>query len=173
MRRKREISARVKSLSGTNWQPRARSAALGKPPIGPADRVLERTLVPIFRHATVPRTLIAEGWLRLQSETFERVRKAIATGRVHVSEHAYDEAVEDDLSVVDVIDGTPGGEVIEDSPDDPRGPSCLALLHVGGEEPIHAVWAFDDGSGRAILVTVYRPDPDRWSDDLKRRRPKP
>jgi hypothetical protein len=60
----------------------------------------------------------------LQDDTFEKVCKAITTGRVHVSEHAYDEAVADDLSVVDVIDATPTGEVIEDYPDDPRGASC-------------------------------------------------
>ena len=108
----------------------------------------------------------------MQSNTFDKVCKAIANGRIHVSDHAYDEAVEDDLSVVDVIDRTPNREVIEDYPDDPRGSSCLVLLKVGDEQPVHAVWAFDDGSGRAILVTVYRPDPTRWSDDLRQRRPK-
>ena len=108
----------------------------------------------------------------MQSDTFDKVCKAIASGRTHVSEHAYDEAVEDDLSVVDVIDRTSNGEVIEDYPNDRRGSSCLALLHVGEEDPVHAVWAFDDGSGRAILITVYRPDPARWSNDLRQRRPK-
>jgi hypothetical protein len=47
------------------------------------------------------------------------------------------------------------------------------LLTVPDDEAVHAVWAFDEGAGRAILVTVYRPDPARWSDDLKTRRPKP
>jgi hypothetical protein len=51
----------------------------------------------------------------LESKTFDTVCEAIAQGRVHVSEHAYDEAVEDDLSVVEVIDETPHGEVIEDT----------------------------------------------------------
>ena len=92
--------------------------------------------------------------------------------RSNFTEHAYDEAVEDDLSVVNVIDRTLDGEVIEDYPDDPRGSSCLVLMNVGEKQPVHAVWAFDDGSGRAILITVYRPDPTRWSDDLRQRRPK-
>jgi hypothetical protein len=108
----------------------------------------------------------------LQSDTFDQVCDAIVGARVSVSEHAYDEAVADDVSVVDVIDRTASGEVIEDYPDDSRGPSCLVLLRVGAEDAVHAVWAFDAGSARAILVTVYRPDPDRWSDDLKQRRPK-
>jgi hypothetical protein len=88
-----------------------------------------------------------------------------------VSEHAYDEAVEDGLSVVAVIDETPRGEAIEHYPTDPRGPSCLVLLAVEGDQPVHAVWGFDDAAGRAILITVYRPDPERWSDDFRERRP--
>jgi hypothetical protein len=108
----------------------------------------------------------------VQSNTFDKVCTAIAAGRTHVSEHAYDEAVDDDLSVPDVIDRTPAGEVIEDYPDDRRGSSCLVLMNAGDKQPVHAVWAFDHGSGRAILITVYRPDPARWSDDLRQRRPK-
>ena len=96
----------------------------------------------------------------------------MAAGRVHVSEHAYDETIADDFSVVEVIDATPEGEVIEDYPDDPRGRSCLVLLKVGDRRAAHAVWAFDDGPRRAILVTVYRPDPARWSGDLRHRRPR-
>jgi len=106
----------------------------------------------------------------LRSNTFNKVCEAADSGRVHVSEHAYDEAVEDDMSVVAVIDATSGGEVIEDYPEDPRGPSCLVLLGAGGDESVHAVWAFDDGVGRAILVTVYRPDPTRWSEDFRQRK---
>jgi hypothetical protein len=103
----------------------------------------------------------------VQSDTFDKVCAAVVVGQVHVSEHAHDEAVDDGLSVVDVIDATPSGEVIEDYPTDPRGASCLALIT---RPAVHAVWAFDEGSGRAILITVYRPDPARWSDDFRHRR---
>jgi hypothetical protein len=48
----------------------------------------------------------------VQSDTFDKVCAAIAAGQVHVSEHAYDEAVDDGLSAVDVIDATSRGEVI-------------------------------------------------------------
>ena len=100
----------------------------------------------------------------MKSDTFDKVCEAIDGERVHVSEHAYDEAVDDGLSGVAVIDETTRGEVIEDYPNDPRGPSCLVLLAVGHNQPVHAVWGFDDGPGRAILITVYRPAPDRWSE---------
>jgi len=107
----------------------------------------------------------------LRSDTFDKVCEAIDDGRVHVSEHAYDEAVEDALSVVAVIDETGRGRVIEDYPTDPRGPTCLVLLAAGQDEPVHAVWGFDDGAARAILITVYRPDRERWSGDFRQRRP--
>jgi hypothetical protein len=106
----------------------------------------------------------------VQSNVFDNVCAAIAAGQVHVSEHAHDEAVDDGLSVVDVVDATPSGEVIEDYPTDPRGASCLTLVTVGIDRPVQAVWAFDEGSGRAIPITVYRPDPARWSDDFRNRR---
>jgi uncharacterized protein DUF4258 len=109
----------------------------------------------------------------VQSNTFDKVCVAVVAGQVHVSEHAHDEAIDDGLSIIDVIDATSTGEVIEDYPTDPRGASCLALITIGKDMPVHAVWAFDEGSGRAILITVYRPDPARWSDDLRHRRRKP
>ena len=108
----------------------------------------------------------------MESATFDLVRAAITAGRVHVSDHAYDESAADGLSARTVIDGTPHGVAIEDYPNDARGPSCLVLLHIESALAVHAVWAFDSSAGRAILVTVYRPDPARWSDDLTERRPR-
>lgn len=108
----------------------------------------------------------------MESKTFDSVRTAVAAGDVHVSKHARDEAVRDALSVMDVIHATARSEVIEDYPDDARGPSCLVLLRAADGRPVHAVWAFDDAARRAILVTMYRPDPDRWSEDFRQRRQK-
>ena len=62
------------------------------------------------------------------------------------------------------------GECIEDYPTDPRGPSCLVLTYLPDGSPIHVLWGFDAPSGQAILITVYRPDSLRWSEDLRTRR---
>jgi hypothetical protein len=36
---------------------------------------------------------------------------------------------------------------------------------------VHAVWGIPKGAtGPAVLVTAYRPDPSRWSEDFMRRR---
>jgi hypothetical protein len=38
-------------------------------------------------------------------------------------------------------------------------------------EPMHVVWGIPRGhSSPAVVVTAYRPDPDRWSDDFLERR---
>jgi hypothetical protein len=68
--------------------------------------------------------------------------------------HALREAEADGLALEQIKTATLAGECIEDYPDDPRGPSCL----VRGWVP------------EAILITVYLPDPQRWSDDFGRRR---
>jgi hypothetical protein len=105
----------------------------------------------------------------VSSRTFEDVKKAIQAGAVHVSVHARDEAVADDLRLPDIEAATLGADCIEDYPDDPRGPSCLLLCAIG-ERPIHTLWGFDEHHLRAILITVYRPDSNRWSNDLRTRR---
>lgn len=95
---------------------------------------------------------------------------AVVAGRVRVSAHALREAEEDGLTLGDIEAATLGGECIEDYPDDPRGPSCLILGWRDRGGPVHAVWGFDVVSRQAILITVYLPDPQRWSDDFRRRR---
>jgi hypothetical protein len=107
------------------------------------------------------------------SRVFRAVRDAVAEDRVHVSEHAYDEALEDALDIVEVIEATLRGEVVEDYPDDRRGASCLVLLRVGDDETaVHAVWGYNEAGGRAVLVTAYRPDEGRWWTDFRTRRAK-
>ena len=106
-----------------------------------------------------------------RSAVFDLASAAIRSGQYHVSEHAYDEAVQDGISILSAVMGLPMGEVLEDYPEDLRGPSCLTLCQAAGK-PVHLVVGYDKGAKRAIIITVYRPDPARWSDDFRRRRDK-
>jgi len=73
--------------------------------------------------------------------------------------------VADGLTVDLVLFATvTGGEIIESYPDDFPLPSCLVFGKTEMEEPIHAVWAYNELTRRAILVTVYRPDPESWDN---------
>lgn len=61
------------------------------------------------------------------------------------------------------------GEVIADYPDDQPYPSCL-LLGFADSTPIHVVVARNPVDGECVVVTVYVPDTDLWTDDFKTRR---
>ena len=105
------------------------------------------------------------------SEIFERVRRLIAQGDVNISNHGYDELADDDLLARDVLESVQEAAVIEEYPDYYKGPCVLVLQRTSTEnEPIHVVWGIPkDENDRAVLVTAYRPDPDRWTDDYRRR----
>jgi hypothetical protein len=96
---------------------------------------------------------------------------AIRAGRVHITDHADEEAQADDLSFEEVYFTVLHGEVIEDYPTDRPYPSCLVLGKTFRGEPVHSVWAYHEGNRWAVLVTVYRPDPTRWQEWKTRRRP--
>lgn len=105
------------------------------------------------------------------SETLERVRELVARREVRISEHGYDELAQDGILARDVVSGVQGAEVLEDYPDYPKGPCALVLQKDEDGRPVHAVWGIPKGkTSPAVLVTAYRPDPGRWSEDFRRRR---
>ena len=61
------------------------------------------------------------------------------------------------------------GEIIEDYPDDPRGPSCLMLGYGGSRRPIHIVCA--PQVEYLAIITAYLPNPETWEDDFRTRKP--
>jgi len=94
----------------------------------------------------------------------------VTAGEVRISEHGYDEMAEDGIRVRDVIDGVAECILVEDYPSFGKGPSVLVLERDAKGDPIHVVWGIPRGhSGPAVVVTAYRPDPIRWSDDLLER----
>ena len=103
--------------------------------------------------------------------TFDEVRTAIRSGRYRVTDHAADEIIADDLTRREVVEATldDDAEVIENYQKSKPNPSCLVLLRLADEDPVHAVWAFDVPKSYAVLRTVYRPDPARWSADFRKR----
>lgn len=103
--------------------------------------------------------------------TWERILQLVARGELLISEHGYDELAADSILARDIVDGVVAGEVLEDYPDYPKGPCVLILERDGNGMPVHAVWGIPRGaSSPAVLVTAYRPDATRWSDDFRRRR---
>lgn len=92
------------------------------------------------------------------------INNAIRDSRVRITDHADEEAVDDSLTFEEIYFSVMHGEVIEDYPNDKPYPSSLILGRNFSGEPIHSVWAYNPENLWAVLVTVYRPDPERWGD---------
>jgi hypothetical protein len=106
------------------------------------------------------------------SGTLTRILALIELGQIRVSDHGYNELAADGIFVRDIIAGVKQAIVVEDYPDYHTGPCVLALTKDQDGKPIHVVWGIPkDASSPAVLVTAYRPDPNRWTNDFMRRKP--
>ena len=105
------------------------------------------------------------------SETLARIRKLAARGEVLISEHGYDELAADSIQVRDAVNGLSEAVVIEDYPMYYKGPCVLVIQRDAEGKPIHVVWGIPkNADSPSVLVTAYRPEPNKWSDDFTKRR---
>jgi hypothetical protein len=105
------------------------------------------------------------------SQTFATIQKLILKGEIKVSSHGYDELAEEQIFIRDIVTMVHIGHVVEDYPDFGKGPCVLVLQHDRDAKPIHIVWGIPKGhDGPAVLVTAYRPDPAKWTNDFVRRK---
>lgn len=103
--------------------------------------------------------------------TIDEIIAAIRNNRLRITDHADEESLADKLTFDEIFFTVFRGEVIEDYPEDKPYPSCLIYGDTFTGEPVHSVWAYNETNRWAVLITVYRPDPDRWIE-WRRRRPK-
>ena len=105
------------------------------------------------------------------SKTFRLIVELVADNNVLISEHGYDELAADNLFARDIVNGVRSGIVVEDYPDYHKGPSILVLQRDRDDRFVHVVWGIPTGTLEpAVVVTAYRPDPDRWSEDFLNRK---
>lgn len=95
--------------------------------------------------------------------------QSVEVRNYRITQHAVEEAADDQLKLEGIFHSLHDGEIIEDYPHDEPYPSCLIYGNNADGEPIHSVWAYDDRNQRAILITVYRPNPGRWINWRERR----
>jgi len=95
--------------------------------------------------------------------------ETIRNNRIRITDHADEEAENDQLTFDEIYFSVFNGEIIENYPDDKPYPSCLIYGQNFSGDPIHSVWAFNEKSQWAVLITVYRPDITRWINWRERR----
>jgi hypothetical protein len=103
--------------------------------------------------------------------TAAAIRSLVEAGRYTLSLHAEHERQVERITMTELETALCGAEVIEEYPDDPRGPSCLTV-GFAEQRPIRAVCALKSRPREILLITVYDPSlrPDRWSADFRQRR---
>ena len=93
---------------------------------------------------------------------------AIETNKIRITDHADEEANQDNLSFEEIFYSVLNGDIIEDYSHDKPFPSCLICGKTFSGNPVHSVWAYNRQNEWAVLITVYRPDPKRWVNWRKR-----
>ena len=105
------------------------------------------------------------------SRIWDNIARLIENGDILISERGYDEIAADGLTVREIVARSVENIVLEEYPDYSKGPCVLIMIKDHDGNPIHAVWGIPRGStSPAVLVTAYRPNPERWSDGFKRRK---
>ena len=105
--------------------------------------------------------------------TLARIQALVTLGKWQPTHHALRRLQQRDLLLADAVASLEHGEIVEDYPNDPRGPSLLLLSFTPNKLPLHTVWGIANiGEEIVSLVTVYVPDPSEWLDDHKTRREK-
>ena len=93
----------------------------------------------------------------------ERIKVLISRRQYRLSSHAEFERDVDQITVREIEEAlrSTNSEIIEDYPNDPRGPSCLILGFTKRNRAIHAVCGLGDPQ-ILVVITVYRPDSQEW-----------
>ena len=106
------------------------------------------------------------------SDIFERILALVARREVVISDHGYEELAADGILVRDIYEGVQHAIVVEEYPTYRKGPCVLVLQRDRHGLPIHVLWGIPaNATSPAVVVTAYRPDPNRWAENFLGRKP--
>ena len=96
----------------------------------------------------------------------EEIKEKIRHNEYEISFHAEKERYAENIMMSDLETAIFNGEILEDYPKDPRGPSCLVLAY-SQNRPIHIICGYT-GMKWIRIITVYIPKPPKWIDERTR-----
>jgi hypothetical protein len=76
---------------------------------------------------------------------------------------------ERNISVKKVSQALQSGVIIEDYSSEMPEPSRL-VLSFQGRRPFHVVTSENEKTNETTIITVYLPDPQKWTKDFRNRR---
>ncbi|MDI6793994.1 MAG: DUF4258 domain-containing protein [bacterium] len=89
------------------------------------------------------------------------MRWKLNNNQYELSQHAEDEKEADKIPFSEIDETVGNLELVENYPDDPRGPSCLVLGFTAKRNPIHFVCGNLEEE-KILIITMYRPIPQKW-----------
>lgn len=83
--------------------------------------------------------------------------------------HAVQRMFERNVSTRDVSKALQSGETVEDYSAEMPEPGRL-ILGLSGRRPLHVVTSENEKTDEITIITVYVPDPGKWSKDFRSRK---
>lgn len=99
----------------------------------------------------------------------EDIRRSILSGRSVISFTHTEKLRRRKISLETIEEAVHRGAIIEDYPDDPRGPSCLVLGITQAGKPLHVVCG-KTGDDQLLVITAYEPNLEEWEADWRTRK---
>lgn len=98
------------------------------------------------------------------------ISSMLQAGHFEFSRHAFQRAVERNISEGDIREASSKLEIIEEYPDDKYSPSCLLLGFTFVGRPLHMQVCYT-GDRMLKFITLYEPKPGEWINHRVRRLP--
>lgn len=105
---------------------------------------------------------------QIPSDPLAFIRSALRGGRILWSHHVNMRLEARALSRSHLLASLDTLAVIEEYPEDKYLPSYLCLGQVDSDR-FHVLLAADVAGDNVRVVTMYRPDPSEWDEDLRKR----
>jgi hypothetical protein len=104
----------------------------------------------------------------------QKIRECFASDAVFYTRHAKFGMENEEFGRIldhEVCETVYSGEVIEEYPEDKPYPSVLIFGRTMADRPLHIVCAYNKREDLAIIITVYHPNPELWTEYKRRRKP--